>query len=175
MFWGLNKISHRRPLAEGAVSTPEFFLARYRSFTTHKRGTWSSGRWPLSAQAPAALGGTRMLPVLWAKQGAWYPRPGAHSSLRRLPSETQPRVPISFLGIPWPSLFSSRLTTMSRFLCLIMLFAVVCRVGGLDRHPLIYEVVGKTKIKQRKESGSAGSVRSALWSQRWFRWGRLEV
>lgn len=43
-----------------------------------------------------------------------------------------------------------------------MLFTVVYRVGGLNRHPLIYEVVGKTKIKQREERGSAGSVRPAL-------------
>lgn len=83
-------------------------------------------------------------------------------------SKETPRVPINFLGIPWPSLFSSRLTTVSRFLCLIMLFTVVYRVGGLNRHPLIYEVVGvgKTKIKQREERGSAGSVRPALWGLR---------
>lgn len=42
---------------------------------------------------------------------------------------------------------------MNRFLCLIILFMVVYRVGGLEPQALIYKVIGKTEVKQRKETG----------------------
>lgn len=67
---------------------------------------------------------------------------------------------------PWPSLLGHRLTTMNCYQCLIILFTAFSRVGGLEPQPLIYKVIGETKIKQRKESSFPGSVGSALWGQR---------
>lgn len=54
------------------------------------------------------------------------------------------------MSIPWPSLSRCRLTTVNHFLCLITLFTALCRVGDLEPQPLIYKIVGKTKIKQRR-------------------------
>lgn len=171
MFWGLNEISHESPLAwiwgrTWVLSLPLigiFHLPLLKGDSVIWKVT------PVCSGYCTAAGPCPDAACSLSLQGAWPPSPCDHSSVKEAPiqdtAESPHRGKINFLSISWPSLLSFRLTVMNHFLCLILLFTVLCRVGGLEPQPLIYKVVGKTKIKQREVALLA--LRPALWSQRY--------